>query len=265
MKAKRSAFSLSEILIILLIMSLITVLMLQNMKNSKLGYKTLYYFTLKNVQQSSGELVSESKSSSLDADDATFCSKLIRVFNTVGYDSVCGPQYSGSSLTAPFAGLSESVLDTPSFVISNGQRFYISTRVPVVPGYRIVNVDLNGKASPNVADRDIVAFAIFDNGEVLPLGTAADSKDYLMVNTKVLSKASGKQTTPGFVSDSEDSKLLSYRQGVCVAGYTLPYDMYCSSGAGFLNTYSVDDNCNPTNSLTFCRVNYVKPLINANI
>lgn len=269
MFTKKKAFTLSEILIILAIMSIITVLMIQNNKNLKLGYKTLYYFTLKNMQQASGQLISESTYGVMDLHNPTFCNKFLRVFNSVGYDSVCSTQYTGSSLVSPFAGITKENLDTPTFVISNGQRVYVYDRIEGSPGYRIINVDLNGKAGPNDLDQDVVAFAIFDNGNVLPLGTAADSKDYLMVRDKTMSRTYGTQRSPGFVLSDEEPKtnILSYREGVCKAGYTFPYSTtYCSNSSGINEKeYLTDDNCVPNNNLTFCQVQYVKPLININM
>lgn len=267
MFGKHKAFTLAEILIMVTIIAIITVLMIQTTKNLKIGYKTLYYFTLKNVQKAAGELASNSNNALLDVDDDTFCNKLVGIFNTVGYESSCGPRYQGSNLASPFAGLSESMLDNPTFVITNGQRFYISNRneQPTGLGYRVFAVDLNGKGSPNAFDKDIVSFAVFDNAEVIPLGIAADNTDYLVVNVKVLSKTTAKQTNPSFLFDNTGNKFFSYRHGICAAGYSTSFADYCDAKAGFLHSYYTDDKCLSSNELTFCQVNYIKPLIKTNI
>lgn len=70
---------------------------------------------------------------------------------------------------------------TPTFRLINGYSFYLSKHVAggvttageYKPGYRMLAVDMNGDAKPNKTDDDIIAFAIFDNGTVLPYGVAA--------------------------------------------------------------------------------------------
>ena len=98
----------------------------------------------------------------------------------------------------------QDLYNNPVFVSTSGRRYYISKRVisrnepPVGDpetkinyndtrivsdeyGYRIIAVDLNGTQGPNTTkynDRkipDIVNFMILDNGEVFPLGVAADN------------------------------------------------------------------------------------------
>ncbi|MBQ9244915.1 prepilin-type N-terminal cleavage/methylation domain-containing protein [bacterium] len=77
---------------------------------------------------------------------------------------------------------------TPNIITTNGQRYYISkwkfdkTNVSPIYGYRLIAVDLNGKSGPNLAKRisgknfpDVVTFMVMDNGEVFPLGHAADN------------------------------------------------------------------------------------------
>ena len=77
-------------------------------------------------------------------------------------------------------------LDRPNFVTTNGQRYYITNwtmndAVSTDFGYRLIAVDLNGKTKPNIIKKtsknvpDIVTFMVLDNGEVFPLGVAADN------------------------------------------------------------------------------------------
>lgn len=262
MLKKNKAFTLAEILIMLVIMSIVTTIILQTTKPLTQGYKSLYYYALNNVKKIGGELVAMKSTGKLEIDDTKFCPGLIDILTTVGYDSVCGPLYTANKIT-PFGDLDETKLGVPTFVLGNGQRFYLSTRIPELPnmGYRVITVDLNGKSRPNILGQDIVSFIMYDNGEVVPVGNAAEDKSYLMVTTKIFSKYTGNHTG-NYVKDAEGSKLLSYRNGVCTAGYSSAFSDYCSSSAGFLNSYTVNDSCTPENANTFCQVSYIKPMIN---
>lgn len=76
---------------------------------------------------------------------------------------------------------------SPTLLTTNGQRYYLSKHTfnDVVSshyGFRLLAVDLNGKSKPNISDvahsnkvPDIVTFLILDNGEIFPLGVAADN------------------------------------------------------------------------------------------
>ncbi|MCD7740092.1 MAG: prepilin-type N-terminal cleavage/methylation domain-containing protein, partial [Candidatus Gastranaerophilales bacterium] len=92
--------------------------------------------------------------------------------------------------------------DSPNFITTNGQRFYISSwqydpeYISDEFGYRLVAIDLNSKSKPNITAvdnyklPDIVTFLILDNGEIFPLGVAADNltqndRYYKYLNTKL--------------------------------------------------------------------------------
>lgn len=75
----------------------------------------------------------------------------------------------------------------PTLMTTNGQKYYLSKHtfndvVSSYYGFRLLAVDLNGKSKPNISDvahsnkvPDIVTFLILDNGEIFPLGVAADN------------------------------------------------------------------------------------------
>lgn len=80
--------------------------------------------------------------------------------------------------------------DTPNFVTTNGMRYFISkwmydTQISPDYGFRTVAVDINTKKAPNTDSTtsnnipDVVNFLIIDNGEIFPLGAAADDVKYL--------------------------------------------------------------------------------------
>ena len=99
-----------------------------------------------------------------------------------------------------FEGEEENVRDLfdpekPTFVTSNGKRYYLSSRVGSKAkdsergisekyGYRLIGVDINSSRKPNkvfggILNRnklpDIVTFVMLDNGQVFPLNVAADN------------------------------------------------------------------------------------------
>ena len=119
-----------------------------------------------------------------------FCKSLVALSNHSG-------SYNCSSLNEP--SIDETTgeptftidVDSPNFTLTNGMRFYVSAwtkddEISEDYGYRLIAVDLNGKQGPNTLNgnalrpTDIVRFLVLDNGEVYPLGEAADN---LKVNT----------------------------------------------------------------------------------
>jgi len=114
-----------------------------------------------------------------------FCNSMVSIANTSGKtdcDNLSTPEYD----IEPY--ISDLDYNNPNFITTNGQRFYISKwtfneNVSTTYGYRLVAIDLNGKSGPNKSDaessvqpQDIVTFLVLDNGEVFPLGVAADNK-----------------------------------------------------------------------------------------
>lgn len=81
----------------------------------------------------------------------------------------------------------------PTFITNSGKFYYLSKWIGPKSedstkgvsdnyGYRLLAVDLNGKKRPNLMETyenrkipDIVKFMIMDNGEIFPLGVAADN------------------------------------------------------------------------------------------
>ena len=119
-----------------------------------------------------------------------FCQAFAALTNSVGTPK-CGE---GDMIDVNFVSDNPAFasFDTtkPNIITTNGQRYYISkwkkdSRVSDLYGFRLVAVDLNGKSRPNKIDTltnskksnppDIVEFLVLDNGEVFPMGLAADN------------------------------------------------------------------------------------------
>lgn len=127
-----------------------------------------------------------SRRSSFDTGNNTnFCKSLAAISNTSG--EVNCESLASSAFDGTEPAIVDLDIDNPNFIATNGQRYYISNwdfnaGVSDQYGYRLIAVDLNGTNKPNklTADGsslppDIVTFMVMDNGEVLPLGVAADN------------------------------------------------------------------------------------------
>lgn len=191
----------------------------------------------------------------------------------------------------------DSNFDNPNFTLTNGMRVYITKwyydAVNISPdyGFRLIGVDLNGKGGPNKSydgsktPSDFVTFLVLDNGEVYPLGLAADNlvdkkgRNLQYINAHVKGyqfndkKSDGtrwtRSTTPiecqsaslaaqykcnlGVVSLTNPNKKVngkevstfSYRQALCTAKEKVAYENYCKN----TDTLTITKNakCPPSN------------------
>ncbi len=148
-----------------------------------------------------------------------FCKRMAELMSTSGtvncednlkyvsYYNVASPY---PALGEDDSGVSTLDADKYNFILTNGQRVYVSRRecnneISKDVCFRLVGIDLNGSKGPNIASPrmgettddnknkipDIVTFMIMDNGIIFPLGVAADnkkigSKTQLYLNSKTL-------------------------------------------------------------------------------
>lgn len=263
----KKAFTLTEVMIVMTIMSIIIFVFMQTNPFAP-KYKTLYYYTYLNMKKFAGELIATRGNSTLDTNDATFCTSLASALNTVGGSSSCAVFYNATA-SSPFNGMVAANIDSPSFTLSNGQRFYVSNRITGTPGYRIISVDLNGLSKPNAFDADVVPFAMIDNGEILPLGNPVNDTGYLWLTVEKYAVSSGKSSQT-FVSNASGKNALTFREGYCLAGNTSIFPGYCPGTLPLpapvpaLTAITTNAACAP-GAATFCVYKPVKPLINVKI
>lgn len=249
----KKAFSLTELMVMMMIMAVIIVVVIRGSHAFSPKFRTLYYYTFNNIKKFAGEVIADASDKTLSTNDAAFCTSMLRNLNTVGGYDDCSRFIDGTK-DSPFGSMTKEDLDNPSFSLSNGQRFYVSNRVDELPiGYRIIDVDLNGKAKPNGFNQDVVPFVMFDTGEVVPIGTPAKDTSYLMTYVMSYKVVTGNPTGT-YILNSAGKKFLTYKEGHCLAGYPTAYAYYCGA-------YTVDPACAPGNPSTFCKVSVVKPLI----
>lgn len=253
----KKGFTLAEIMVVMVIMAVIIAAFAINNPFAP-KYQTLYYYTFKNMKRFAGEVVGGALNagsvSSLNLDDTNFCSKFTQNLNTVGGGNACAT-VTTATMALPYQGL---VANSPSFTLSNGQRFYVSGRTAGTPGYRIVSVDLNGLSNPNATDKDIVPFIVYDTGEVVPLGAPINDKKYLAAYINTYHVDSGALTTT-YVLDGSSKQIMTFRDGFCRSGAisnsAASSTTYCSGAPAI----AVDSACIP--GTTFCRLQISKPLI----
>ena len=256
----------------------------------------------------------------LNPEEINFCTSMSEIMNTQGVVDCT----TTNNFTLQDAESNDiKVPATPNFTTTNGQRFYFGQDISNATvdfdenvgrivisdyGYRIVAVDINGKSKPNSSSTvaslppDIISFAILDNGEVLPLGVAADNirvgkktHRYLssIVNGyrfKNLSKVNvphfciAKQpkinekgeAVPDYICDyakegvgnkNDDEKIaFSFRQAYCNA---LPTDSNFTGLAlsGYCNGVIKNTRCpstNDSNAYDHCKQEIIKPMFRFN-
>ena len=246
--------------------------------------------------------------------DMLFCQNIIYFSNTKGRtycdeDHLSGVDFD-KNINEPKINIAR--WEEPNFIATNGYRYYFSKWyyfndeygvVSDTYGFRIVAVDINGTNGPNTTEfdsrtevlPDIVQFLVLDNGEVYPIGAAANNlkvkdKTVIYLNTRVKgyyfrsddtrtentsssciqknSDGSLSQTCNFGVLYSQNSKgdsFFSYKEAYCYAlGSQLPaYVSYCDK-----YPYDASTNlCPPsTNAKRFdeCSIKVVKPAFRYN-
>ncbi len=350
MKNKKFGFTLSEVLVSIVIIGVIMAISVNSIKIVKASYTSLAYFAFNNVQNMVGVLNSgdspygklkdtddtelpsmiaqcrnsrgqiiqilksdseyegygikncSSRASDSGEQKNLFCKSLVSISNTAGKtncENLASVEMNG---TEPV--ISNLDYDNPNFITTNGQRFYISewTMNPNVSndyGFRLIAVDLNATSRPNKMDHDgtgtppdIVTFMVLDNGEVLPLGVAADNinlpsgRVIMYLNSKVkgyyytykedrtenvapeCTKVIGgvAQRTCNYaivpLQNDQGTSFFSYREAYCKAtgDSSIAYENYCRD-------IQPSDLCPPSNSehvFDLCRTTNVKPMFRYN-
>lgn len=261
---------------------------------------------LKNDDEKYSSTVSCSARNNIAPGTNLFCKSLVALTNNAGTT-----RCDNAHLPAPSAGsegdptMSIPNLNEPNFTLTNGMRFYISswsknTNVSNDYGYRLITVDLNGKEKPNNENSvptDLVTFLILDNGEVYPLGAAADNltqngkkiqyinarvKGYYYAYKNANNEVISRTTTPlecsnqkidkykcnfGVVQLKNDNEVkttttFSYREALCTAKKNLGigYEKYCL-------LQSQSSLCPPSEDakkFDMCSVETIKPMFRYN-
>ena len=279
---KKKAFTLAEVMIVLTLTSVIAVLSMEAYKAIKSRFAFTCYYLYRDLKIAIGHMASDSLEGSLnsvtcDKDNLTaseytacltaavahtsntnimdyttdigFCKMLARYLSAASKVECADSDMNNATIADNnFYGN----LTKPNFKLLNKHYVYVSKRVAgsnsdgQLHTYRIVSFDLNGKESPNQAGKDILSFAIFDNGEILPLGDPAENPEYFMAVIKMRTTADRFSTEnnaatlaqlkksvrfPNAITVNKSTKKqLNFKEAYCtVAIQSVNYPAYCQN------------------------------------
>lgn len=312
----RKAFSLAELMITLTIIGIMAVLGIQATKTIKAKYAFLCYYLFRDLKIAVGHMASDSIEGSLNSvtcdkdnlaaanyetcisnavsgtsnsniidykTDTGFCTALAKYLSAASKVECTAGDINNATISNIYGNLSK-----PNFKLLNRNYVYVSARQVGTAGgpktYRIVTFDLNGHSSPNANGQDRISFAIFDNGEILPLGDPAGNADYFMAVIKMRTTADRNSSDAAEVAKSKreirfpnvcaysqnTKKALSFREAYCtVTSVSDNYPAYCTgvtlAGGTFLNsTMNVQEYCIGVTQAAKkpeCEFNVIKPKI----
>lgn len=214
----------------------------------------------------------------------TFCNNVVKITNTTGrYD--CENLYDIEINATGEPYIWTLVPDKPTFTLTNGQRYYITHRRKVNAispyfGFRLIGIDLNGNSGPNKSfgtnpPPDIVTFMVFDNGEIYPLGVAADNITVSSYQNKTIqyitSRIKGyyfedgqKIYIPNTIHDATNQNtIFSYREAYCTSRLNdnITYKKYCPDT---LPKHSLCPYSGDPKMFDLCQQENIKPLFRFN-
>lgn len=321
---KKRAFTLAEVMISLTLTSIIAVLSMQAYKTIKSKFVFSCYYLYRDLKIAVGHMAADSIGGSFDSvtcdadnlsaanyeacltaavngttntniidykTDTGFCKMLAKYLSSASKVECATNDMNNATIANDnFYGS----LAKPNFKLLNKNYVYVSKRVAgsntdgQLHTYRIVSFDLNGRTSPNQAGKDIISFAIFDNGEILPLGAPADDPDFFMAvikmrttadrynsadNTETLAKLKKTVRFPNACTyNPATKKQITFKEAYCtVILQSINYPQYCANisypTGNFLDTeISVQDYCvtqggDIKTKEPECEFNIIKPQI----
>lgn len=322
---KKSGFTLAEVMISLTLTSIIAVLSMQAYKTIKSKFVFSCYYLYRDLKIAVGHMAADSVGGGFDSvtcdidnlsaadyktciaaavagtsntniidykTDAGFCKMLAKYLSAASkVDCATADMNNATIADDKFYGS----LTKPNFKLLNKNYVYVSKRVAgsntegQLHTYRIVSFDLNGGSSPNQPGKDILSFAIFDNGEILPLGDPANDPDFFMAvikmrttadrfnsesNAETIAKLKKTVRFPNACTyNPATKKPITFKEAYCtVALQSINYPQYCASVSyptgTFLDTeISVQDYCITKGTDTIknqepeCEFNIIKPQI----
>ena len=255
MRKFNKAFTLGEVLIVMVIIGIIMSIAVKTIKMVKSSYTPLTYSAFNTIKDVANILTGTSLASSttdetivdgqkvrlLKSDSSLICNKIVNdIVNSSGRSTACANIYAvNSSGTEPV--ISGINLSKPSFTTTNGMRYYLTNHVAAISGqtqygFRLIAVDLNGASSPNITEAannvppDVVTFMLMDNGDVYPLGVAADNieldgKKYSYINSAVKGYC-----YPNSSDSDSDGKIKPIAQWHCPLSDGAYYPPDCRDG-----------------------------------
>jgi len=255
---RKRAFTLTEIIIAIIVMTVIAAVTLRITKaHTDMIVSYLYYGTYDNLRTVVAQIVANNTNNSTSLDGLGLCDefkKLVNMSNTLTDTQVCHGTTSISDST-DFANA------IPDIVLANGMRIYnvqnVMTDNHYLGLYYRLYVDINAGKNDSVLWEDIFPFIILPNGHVIPEyprdGTEAGGNSTHYLETSVQYDS---YDTNGNRHVSWLEKSIPFNRAACLSGLdsNLNMDGYCRS----IPVYQDTTHC--TTSDADCRIVVVKPL-----
>ncbi len=275
---KKNGYTLREILVVMIIVGVLVVLSLQTIKSQKSNFAFSCYHLLRDLKITVGHMAASTYGGSLNSfscekalenndqsgyeacvasgksseagasadpyilDYRTgqgFCRGLGKYLGTASSLKCSEGELNSATLSDIYGGIGAGKEE--NFILMNKYLIYVSKRVAGGSSkpYRIISVDLNGYSPPNEVAKDVISFAVFDNGEILPLGEAAVNNDFFRAVIKIRNilpvDASHAQAAvdsarhPAAIILSSKKKPLTFKEAYCdVYGKSENYPDYCN-------------------------------------
>ena len=174
-----------------------------------------------------------------------FCKGFAQAMSTASKVKCSASDLNNATLSNPYGNIASGQKE--NFRLINKYLIYVSDRVTSngtgLP-YRVISADLNGNNGPNEVGVDIISFAIFDNGEVLPIGDVAESRKHFIAVIKMRNILERPESSSQSVIDSmrhpatiistTDKRPLTFKDAYCkVFGSSAAAPTYCSGYTNF--------------------------------
>lgn len=260
---KNYAFTLAEVLVVMLVIGIIITAGMKVQKAQK-NYvnKFMTYSAFTNLKSGIAEVLTEGctiqdKNLTICQDTSGYipkfglggvrglCPRLSDKFNFVGGNPAC--------TTNTTSGFSDT---NYNFKVTNGIRFYNFGSAPTQNGANYVYtvyLDIDGAARNGILDDDVIKFEISTLGNVIvdAASKAAASTDYITADVRYFDFTGQKYVYP--------ASGLTYRQAICKAKAVPPEisTTYCNAGMNSYDTnaYSALSECNSNT----CEIELEKP------
>lgn len=230
---KIKAFTVAEILIVIMIVGIIAIGFINAAKTGITYYlnKFNYYYAFTNLTNGVAELaaagctsadnsagycaaesgVTPSLAYPAAAPDRGFCYRLADIYNTVGNvqcDSTTVPEISIDAENV--ANTAYFPTRTPNFKVSNGLSFYNFGTDSTSSNYTVY-LDIDGPKRKSVLNTDVMPFIVNTSGTVTPyyLSPGANSTNYLSASVYYTDSNNNTIWVPGATS-------VSYYEAVCL-------------------------------------------------
>lgn len=245
--ARKAAFTLTEMLVALGIVSILVVMLIMSFKPQRIKNLPFVYSTYKNVVQANKDLVYLNEKGGsfglIYPNQSDYCTKFADSVSTMGVIdclSTTDVNFKFSNGVA-FSGFASGWL---SMTNTKGNPVY----------YRDIDFDVNGTKGKNKAGDDQFKLRIYRfNGMVAPIDNM-DNSDIYKFKVVSFPKKGGNFITKTI--DGKDTNIFTFNQAACITGLANEIFSALPTGCGALRDTDPDYGCP---SYLNCRIDLVMP------